>query len=160
MKNSPRTLTIAWMLLLLSPTILADPTPYRTESGLEITVVTEGTGSPVRKGNQVRIHESTALGDGTVLFSSFDSDHPISFCQGGGMVIQGLDEAVLGMRPGEVRTVVVPPRLSQRASYPDSFSPDDTLHYRVQLVDIQSDACEQRNGAESWPSAFMARRRS
>ena len=58
------------------------------------------------------------------------------------MVIQGLDEAVLGMRPGEVRTVVVPPRLSQRASYPDSFSPDDTLHYRVQLVDIQSDACE------------------
>ena len=51
----------------------AAPVSYRTESGLDITVERPGAGPAVQRGNEVRIHESTALADGTIVFSTFES---------------------------------------------------------------------------------------
>ena len=51
-------------------------------------------------------------------------------------MIEGLDEAVTGMRVGERRKLIVPPSLSQRTSYPENglFTPEDTLYYDVILL--------------------------
>ena len=49
-----------------------------------------------------------------------------------------MDEAVTGMRVGERRTLIVPPPLSKRASYPENglYGPQDTLYYNVILLQI------------------------
>ncbi len=61
-----------------------------------------------KSGDSVRIHYKGALEDGTVFDTSHDSD-PFTFTLGGGMVIPGFDNGVIGMNEGEVRTVSIEP---------------------------------------------------
>ena len=107
-----------------------------------------GDGPAVAVGDEVLLHESTSLMDGTLIFSTWDSGQPIKFCFGGGQVIEGLEQAVLGMRVGEVRYAVIPPHLSKRTRYPDSFGPDDTLSFKFEVVDIVGKDCVARREAE------------
>ncbi len=57
-------------------------------------------------GDRVQIHYTGRLEDGTVFDSSQGRD-PLEFTAGGSEVISGVDKAVLGMQPGESKTVVV-----------------------------------------------------
>jgi peptidylprolyl isomerase len=43
---------------------------------------------------------------------------------------------VTGMEEGEIRKLIVPPSLSKRKDYPDYLSPDSTLIYEIELVEI------------------------
>ncbi|MDH3651330.1 MAG: FKBP-type peptidyl-prolyl cis-trans isomerase [Saprospiraceae bacterium] len=74
--------------------------------------------------------------DGTLLFSTDQIGHPIKFLIGGNQAIEGLDLGVCGMQQGEIRTLVVPPKLSQRTEFPENQSPDSTLYYEVELMEI------------------------
>jgi FKBP-type peptidyl-prolyl cis-trans isomerase len=112
--------------------------PVTTPSGLVYEVVTEGSGPPAKPGEYVLIRESTSLADGTVIFSNLTADKPLKFLLGGNQVIAGVDEAVTGMRAGERRKLVVPPALSKRSKYPEGLSPDATLYYVLELVEIVS----------------------
>ncbi|MCF6157474.1 MAG: peptidylprolyl isomerase [wastewater metagenome] len=57
-------------------------------------------------GDTVRIHYKGRLEDGSVFESSFN-DGPLKFTIGDGHVIKGLEEAVIGMKPGEAKTIRV-----------------------------------------------------
>ncbi len=85
------------------------------------------------------VHESVTFPDGRVFYSTRDMGQPIRFQLGAGQVIDGVDEGVTGMRIGERRQLVVPPNLSQRTAYPDGLSPDDILHYDIELIAIESE---------------------
>lgn len=61
----------------------------------------------VRKGSRVRIHYSLTV-DGKAVESS-EGGKPLEFTQGAGEVVPGLDEALLGLKPGQERGVSVPP---------------------------------------------------
>jgi peptidylprolyl isomerase len=61
-----------------------------------------------KKGDSVKIHYTGTLKDGSV-FDSSTGRAPLAFRLGSGQVIPGFDEAVLGMRKGESKTVVIPP---------------------------------------------------
>lgn len=61
----------------------------------------------VRRGDFVKVHYKGTLDDGTVFDSSEDRE-PLSFDVGSGQVIQGFDEAVLGMTVGEAKEVHIP----------------------------------------------------
>ncbi|MEL7673421.1 MAG: peptidylprolyl isomerase [Chloroflexota bacterium] len=52
----------------------------------------------------VRVHYTGTLDDGSVFDSSVERD-PIEFTIGEGRVIPGFEQAVLGMSPGDTRTV-------------------------------------------------------
>ena len=43
------------------------------------------------------------------------------------------------MGVGERRQVIVPPELNHRSFYPEGLSPEDTLHYDLELVGIEQD---------------------
>jgi len=58
-------------------------------------------------GDTVRVHYTGKLEDGTVFDSSLDRD-PVEFTLGAGQVIPGFEQAVVGMSPGESKTVEVP----------------------------------------------------
>ena len=63
--------------------------------------------SQAKKGDSVKIHYTGTLEDGTVFDSSAGRD-PLVFTIGGGQVIVGFDEAVLGMAIGDKKKVTIP----------------------------------------------------
>ncbi|OGQ87483.1 MAG: peptidylprolyl isomerase [Deltaproteobacteria bacterium RIFOXYD12_FULL_56_24] len=63
--------------------------------------------SQAKKGDSVKIHYTGTLEDGTVFDSSAGRD-PLAFTLGGGQVIVGFDEAVLGMSIGDKKKVTIP----------------------------------------------------
>lgn len=62
----------------------------------------------VEAGNKVRVRYTCALDDGTVVDSSVKQGGTFEFVVGSERVLSGVNRAVLGMRTGEHRRVVVP----------------------------------------------------
>jgi peptidylprolyl isomerase len=108
-----------------------------SNSGLRYVVLKKGTGEPAKKGQEVAIYESMGLLSGKQFYSLERPAPPINFILGKKQVIDGIDEAVTGMKVGEIRKVIVPPHLSKRQDYPSYLSPDSTLLYKIELVEIK-----------------------
>jgi peptidylprolyl isomerase len=107
-----------------------------TKSGLQYTVLKAGSGEAAKPGQQVAIYESMGYLSGKQFYSIEKPAPPIEFTLGKKQVIDGVDEAVTGMKVGEIRKLIVPPALSKRNEYPDYLSKDSTLLYKVELVKI------------------------
>lgn len=60
-----------------------------------------------KQGDNVKIHYTGTLNDGTVFDSSAGRE-PLEFTIGDGKVIPGFEEAVVGMAQGESKEVVIP----------------------------------------------------
>ena len=58
-------------------------------------------------GDTVKVYYTGKLEDGTVFDSNFDRN-PLEFTLGEGQIIPGFEKAVVGMHPGESKTVKVP----------------------------------------------------
>ncbi|MBE9217168.1 peptidylprolyl isomerase [Plectonema cf. radiosum LEGE 06105] len=61
-----------------------------------------------KAGNNVKVHYTGKLDDGTVFDSSIERE-PLQFSLGSGNVIPGFEEAIIGMTPGESKTATIPP---------------------------------------------------
>ncbi|MEP7373207.1 MAG: FKBP-type peptidyl-prolyl cis-trans isomerase [Chitinophagaceae bacterium] len=108
-----------------------------TNSGLRYFVLKQGAGETARQGQEVAIYESMGLLSGKPFYSIERPAAPINFVLGKKQVIDGVDEAVAGMKVGEIRKVIIPPHLSKRQEYPSYLSPDSTLLYKIELVEIR-----------------------
>jgi peptidylprolyl isomerase len=62
-----------------------------------------------KAGDTVSVHYVGTLDDGSVFDSSRDRGEPLEFTVGGGEMISGFDNAVRGMKVGEIKTVTLPP---------------------------------------------------
>ena len=89
------------------------PKATRTQSGLFYTVDKEGEGEPPAVGTTIKAHYTGRLLLGNRKFdSSYDRGEPIAFPVGTGRVIKGWDEALVQMKKGEKRTLIIPPDLA------------------------------------------------
>ncbi len=70
--------------------------------------VAEGMDEKVKPGNIVEVRYTGRLDSGVVFDSNVEGE-PLKFEVGAGVVIPGFDKAVLGLAPGESRTVKIPP---------------------------------------------------
>lgn len=61
----------------------------------------------VKKGDSVKVNYKGTLADGTV-FDSSEGKEPLEFVVGSGQVIQGFDEAMIGMNIGDSKVVEIP----------------------------------------------------
>lgn len=61
----------------------------------------------VENGQKIKIHYTGTLDDGSQFDSSAGRD-PLEFEVGAGMVIPGFDKGVLGMAPGEKKSIHIP----------------------------------------------------
>jgi FKBP-type peptidyl-prolyl cis-trans isomerase 2 len=68
----------------------------------------ERTMSRARAGDTVQVHYTGRFADGSVIDSSVKRD-PLEATLGEGQLIPGVEEAVVGMQPGEVKTAKIPP---------------------------------------------------
>jgi len=68
-----------------------------------------GCGGGAKEGDKVSVNYTGTLQDGTVFDSSYDRGVPLTFTIGDMEVVYGFDHAVRGMKPGEKKTVTLPP---------------------------------------------------
>ena len=58
-------------------------------------------------GDTVKVHYTGNLEDGNQFDTSTSGD-PLEFTLGGGQIIPGFEKAILGMTPGDAKTVTIP----------------------------------------------------
>ena len=59
-----------------------------------------------KNGDTVKVHYTRKFEDGTEFSTSFN-DNPLQFTIGEGQVISGLEQAVIGMSPGQTKTAEI-----------------------------------------------------
>lgn len=125
-----------------SPT--ATPTPAKPinsttlKDGLKIEDEVIGTGTAAKAGDSVSVQYTGWLTNGTKFDSSFDHGQAFTFLLGGGQVIKGWDEGVVGMKAGGKRRLTIPAALAYgNQSVANGLIPaNSTLIFEVELVSI------------------------
>ena len=113
------------------------PDAVTTPSGLKYVVVEEGSGDSPKKGDVVTVHYNGKLLDGKKFDSSYDRGQPIDFPVGKGQVIKGWDEALLTMKKGEKRVLIIPADLGYGPSGRGPIPPNAIMVFDVELLDFQ-----------------------
>ncbi len=116
-----------------------------TMSGLTKNDVKVGTGAEAVSGKEVAVHytgwlydEKAADKKGTKFDSSRDRGQPFDFPLGGGRVIKGWDEGVVGMKVGGQRTLIISPEYGYGARGAGNvIPPNATLLFDVELLDVK-----------------------
>lgn len=108
-----------------------------TPSGLKYQDLVVGTGALPQPGQNVVVHYTGKLTDGTKFDSSLDRNQPFSFRLGAGQVIKGWDEGLSTMRVGGKRQLTIPPDLGYGARGAGGIIPPNaTLVFDVELLRI------------------------
>lgn len=107
-----------------------------TESGLQYEDLVVGTGASPLAGQNVTVHYTGTLENGTKFDSSTDRGQPFQFRIGTGRVIKGWDEGVMTMKVGGKRKLIIPPSLGYGARGIGPIPPNSTLIFEVELLGI------------------------
>ncbi|MBE0480357.1 MAG: peptidylprolyl isomerase [Dehalococcoidia bacterium] len=112
------------------------------------------------EGSTVKVHYTGKLEDGTV-FGSSEGNEPIEFTIGESQVIPGFERAVIGMQPGQEKTVTTAPEEGYgphrdemvvqvgQDKFPEGLQPEigqelevrqaDEQTFHVRVTDVQPD---------------------
>lgn len=106
-----------------------------TPSGLQYEVITEGDGPMPEAGDQVTVHYTGKLIDGTVFDSSVDRGEPATF--GVTQVIPGWVEALQMMKAGSKWRLFIPSNLAYGPNGAGNIiGPNSTLIFDVELINV------------------------
>ena len=111
------------------------PTSSGGLANLSVVDVTLGSGAEAKMGDLVSVEYTGTLQDGTVFDSSRPRGKPLQFRLGTNQVIKGFERGVVGMKPGGVRRITIPPELGYgKKGVPPAVPPNATLIFEVELV--------------------------
>ena len=107
-------------------------------SGLQYTVLTEGTGEKPSLEDKIKAHYHGTTIDGTVFDSSVDRGEPVTFPVNG--VIAGWTEALQLMPVGSKWKLFIPSDLAYGArGAGGNIGPHETLIFEVELLSIEQE---------------------
>ena len=107
-----------------------------TPSGLKIAVVEEAKNPGAMAGDIVWVHYTGKLSTGEEFDSSVGKQ-PFKFTLGGGQVIKGWDEGVVGMKVGEKRQLTIPSELGYGArGAPPKIPGGATLVFDIEMIGL------------------------
>ncbi|MBN2612590.1 MAG: FKBP-type peptidyl-prolyl cis-trans isomerase [Bacteroidales bacterium] len=103
-------------------------------SGLQYKIITEGTGPRPASSDQVKVHYTGTMIDGTKFDSSVDRGEPAVFAVSG--LIKGFTEALMLMPVGSKWTLYIPETLGYGGRPQGAIKPFSTLIFDVELLEI------------------------
>jgi FKBP-type peptidyl-prolyl cis-trans isomerase len=112
--------------------------------GLTMRITQEGTGAVAERGQDVKVHYTGWLYDaaaenarGQKFDSSLDRGQHFEFSLGGGRVIKGWDQGVVGMRVGETRELTIAPEMAYGDRSVGELIPSgSTLVFEISLAGL------------------------
>lgn len=112
------------------------PGVIETQSGLQYKILTAGTGKRPKAEDQVTVHYTGSLVDGTVFDSSVERNEPATF--GVNEVIAGWSEVLQLMREGDKWQVYVPSELGygERGAGGGQIPPYAVLVFEIELIKV------------------------
>jgi peptidylprolyl isomerase len=98
----------------------------------------KGTGPAAKAGDPVTVNYiGVNYADGKPFDNSYDRGQPFPFQLGGGQVISGWDNGLVGMKVGGRRMLIIPPSQGYGAQgQPPVIKPNETLVFVVDLLSI------------------------
>lgn len=108
--------------------------------GLRVKELRRGDGPVAEAGRIVLLHYDCFLPRGEKCASSRDRGYPVQFEVGHRRVYPALEQGVVGMAVGGLRSVRVSPQLTyyERKQYPD-LPPDAALRYEIELLRVSGE---------------------
>jgi len=108
-----------------------------TPSGLRYIVLEQGYGPKPIAGRKVLVNYTGTLLNGYVFDSSDDQGRSLEFEAGVGQTIRGFDEAVMDMREGEKRLIMIPPDLGYGSRSVGSVPGNSLILFELELFRIK-----------------------
>ena len=101
--------------------------------------IVKGKGPGAKAGDTVTVnYVGMNFSNGVEFDSSWDSGQPFPVQLGAGMVIEGWDKGLVGIRKGGRRMLTIPPEMGYGAEgYPPDIPPNETLVFVVDAVSIE-----------------------
>lgn len=105
-------------------------------TSMVIDDVKVGTGDAVVEGDVVSVHYVGTLPNGQEFDNSKKRGSPFSFTVGGGQVITGWEEGLVGMKVGGQRVLIIPPEKAYGERGVGPIPPNATLVFSIELLEI------------------------
>ena len=140
MENKIHTALILFLSIVpfLLVTAVGAAQTVTTSSGLKVEILKQGTGSKAKSGQNVTVHYTGTLINGTKFDSSRDRGRPFTFNLGAGQVIKGWDEGISLLTVGSRAKLTIPPELGYGAAGAGGvIPPNATLIFDVELLDAK-----------------------
>lgn len=111
--------------------------PVKTPTEFKIEDIRLGNGAPVETGDAVAVHYSGVTSDGIKFDNSYNRGEHFVFVVGAKQVIKGWDLGLLGMKPGGMRKLIIPPSLGYGDRKVGKIPANATLIFEVELLGIK-----------------------
>jgi FKBP-type peptidyl-prolyl cis-trans isomerase FkpA len=118
-------------------------TPTTSVGTFTETDLVVGTGAEATAGKSITVNYTGWLydtskpdGKGTQFDTSIGKS-PLPLVVGGGSVIKGFDQGVVGMKVGGSRRLVIPPELAYGAAGNGPIPPNATIVFDISLLSVQ-----------------------
>lgn len=125
-----------------------NPDITKAESGLYYEIIEPGEGEKATAEDEVRLHYTGTLVDGTVFDSSHQRGEPATFPVN--RVVPGFSEGVQLVAPGGRIKLYIPPELGYGDQAPGQIPPRSVLIFDVEMLEVLA-ATEEAAGPEPEP---------
>ncbi len=111
------------------------PDAQKSNTGIRYLVIEKGHGETAQRGQMVSLVYVGRLIDGETFDQQLDPAKPFTFRLGRGKVIQGWDQIIRLMSPGDKWLVIIPPELAYGTrGQPPKIPANATLVFTMQLL--------------------------
>jgi len=110
------------------------PNAKKSNTGIRYVVIESGAGERARAGDMVSVLYVGRLLSGETFDQVEDRENPFRFRLGRGLVIQGWDQILQLMRPGDKWIVIIPAELAYGSRGTGRIPRDATLVFTIELL--------------------------
>jgi peptidylprolyl isomerase len=104
---------------------------------LVIEDLEEGSGPEAKPGDEVTVqYVGVNYKTGKEFDASWDRGEPFTFKLGEGLVVEGWEKGIPGMKPGGRRELIIPPELGYGYARTEGIPPGSTLIFVVDLISV------------------------